>query len=83
MRLFLKAAINATTGDALFETAYPSIATITAYHKQLLTKCAQDLDYPAIAHRVEKDDHFVEVVGRIVSGLFCSHLRFYNLPGRS
>jgi hypothetical protein len=66
LQAVIKAAIREVTGDALFETAYPSAVTVMDYYCDLLKRSAGSLNHLKLRVRFEKDRKFAEVISRVV-----------------
>jgi hypothetical protein len=62
----IKAAIREVTGDAVFESTYPSSHTINAYFCNVLKQSATKLGFASLSNLFEKYQDSVDVIARLV-----------------
>ncbi|PPQ84654.1 hypothetical protein CVT26_004313, partial [Gymnopilus dilepis] len=78
LRNVIKAAIRMVTGDLIFKNVYICDVGINDYYKEVVMKCAKELNYQFLHDRFESDHRFCVVVGRLLAGrvsLFRSNIK--------
>ncbi|KAI9431089.1 hypothetical protein H4582DRAFT_1822972, partial [Lactarius indigo] len=68
LRAIMRLAIKTITGDAIFDTAYRTVNSTTAYYRHILYRSAKSLHLPVFANRFFYDPEIGKVFSRVLSG---------------
>ena len=69
LRMIIRTAINKTTADIVFDTAYHDVDRIPNYLRHSLWATARSMNERAYAKRFQQDGNFGKVIGRVVRHL--------------
>ena len=72
LRAVIRAAINKTIDDLVFNNTYPPIDGLASYFRATLIQSARNQNLTAYAKRSQQDAEFTRVFGRVVCDLICN-----------
>jgi hypothetical protein len=71
LRMIIRAGIRKVTGNAIFETAYCAVDSLTQYFHKVLWRSARSLNLLAYAKQFDQDSKFGKAIGQVVCDIAC------------